>query len=198
MEHFTEDEDGLPRTWGPKVSIQAVTRQARRSAAECLALLTVKRRGLNEVGSCLPAPCWGIIPWARLMQPSPARADGQCPLPGRLMRPHPQMRPAVRCRRIRAIACLTDLHGQAAERKVEVAVLAFAQEAGRSVSMRQPASMSRAQSLSDPPDPSTSGMDMVGLEEWPGVPQGQVRPPVHRDAQAAHGTYDQSSGAAWC
>ena len=44
-----EDEDSLPRTWAPRVNIVAITLQARQAAAECLALLTIRRLGLNEV-----------------------------------------------------------------------------------------------------------------------------------------------------
>ena len=57
---FQEDEDGLPRTWGPKVSIPAITQRARQAAAQCLALLAVRRLGLDQVSPAAPAVGSGL------------------------------------------------------------------------------------------------------------------------------------------
>ncbi len=53
-EEFTEDEDGIPRTWGPKVSIASVTHKARLGAAQVLALLAANRLDGPQVRCTLP------------------------------------------------------------------------------------------------------------------------------------------------
>ncbi|MCJ1422125.1 Cell wall protein rhd3 [Sticta canariensis] len=52
-ELFTEDEDGIPRTWGPKVSIPSVTQKARQAAAQVLALLAANRLDHTPVSAQL-------------------------------------------------------------------------------------------------------------------------------------------------
>lgn len=54
-ELFTEDESGIPRTWGPKVSIPAVTQKSRLGAAHVLALLACNRLHAEEVSLASPA-----------------------------------------------------------------------------------------------------------------------------------------------
>ena len=73
LEVFQEDEDGLPRTWGPKASIPAITQRARQAAAQCLALLAVRRLGLDQVSPT--APVFDVC------QPSPAPVHGLGPVP---------------------------------------------------------------------------------------------------------------------
>ena len=60
--------------------------------------------------------------------------------------------------------------------------MGFAVDAGRAMSRARSMNrtMSRAPSMALPsgasqPAPSSSDMDLVGLEEWPGIPQGQVQ-----------------------
>ena len=179
-ELFTEDEDGLPRTWAPKVSIPGITRQARQAAAQSLALLTIKRLGLNEVGFPLAAPLSpgagpAALPWlpidprpsTLLLLQSCTRADLAGPV-------SVSMQPG-RTHDGRG-------HTQAAEAKVEAAVRGFTSEMSRAHSMMRPRSrsVSRAASLTlpaeDEPSASSADDDMASMENWPGIPQGQVQP----------------------
>jgi hypothetical protein len=59
MQVFSKDENGMPRSWGPRVNIPAVNQQARLAAAQLLAQLAVIR--LNATQARLSSAALHII-----------------------------------------------------------------------------------------------------------------------------------------